>query len=102
MHKNTPPLPQPAGATCSNCGAAQSVSAPFCTACGAARRAATAGLSTGAKVISSLALGCGALFFGALGGCFFLMGADNGGITIAVTILVVLGFLVGIFLVLRK
>ena len=102
------PLPQPSGATCPNCGAAQEANAPRCTNCGAPLQAATAsaGLSTGAKVVASLALGCGALLFGAFGGCFIMLGLGDasglGWVTIAVTVLGVLAFLVGIFFVLRK
>ncbi len=104
----TPPLPQPGGATCPNCGAAQDANARLCTNCGAPLQAVTApaGLSKTAKVVSSLALGCGALFFGAFGGCFIMLGLGDasglGWLTIAVTVLGVLAFLVGIFFVLRK
>ena len=104
----TPPLPQPSGATCSNCGAAQDTGVPYCTNCGAPMRAVkpAAGLSKTAKVVSSIALGCGALFFGAIGGCFILLGLGDasglGWLTIGVTATIVLGFFVGIFFVLRK
>lgn len=104
----TPPLPQPSGATCPNCGAAQSASTKLCTNCGMGLRAATpsGSLSQSAKIISSLALGCGALMFGVLGGCFMMLGLGDtsglGWLTFAITALGVLGFLVGIFLILRK
>ena len=102
------PLPPPSGKTCPNCGAAQDANAPYCTNCGAPLRAATApgSLSQSAKIISSLALGCGALMFGACGGCFIMLGLGDasglGWLTIAVTALGVLAFLAGIFFVLRK
>lgn len=108
MNENTPPLPQPSGATCPNCGTAQSASALYCSNCGAPMNAATppGSLSQTSKTIASIALGCGALMFGAIGGCFALMGAGEGlgaiSLLIAIPALAALACLVGIFLVVRK
>ena len=102
------PLPQPSGATCPNCGAAQSADAPYCTNCGAPLRAAASGsMSGGAKTIASCALFFGALVFGGVGGCFALLGGAEGfdsafALFIIVPALACLACLVGIFLVLRK
>lgn len=84
MKETNSPLPQPSGATCPNCGAAQSTSALYCSNCGAPMSAATPShLSSSSKLIVSLALGFGALMFGAVGGCFvFLGGFDTSNITL--------------------
>ena len=101
----TPPLPQPGGATCPNCGAAQSADVAYCSNCGAPMTAATPSyLSPSSKLIISLALGFGALLFGALGGCFALMGGLDtssfnllGLVFVGVPILLALACIWGIF-----
>lgn len=109
MNENSP-LPQPSAATCPNCGAAQSASAIYCSECGTPMSAATPGyLSSSSKLIISLALGFGALMFGAVGGCFVLLGGvDSGNISlpglllVGVPVLLALACLWGIFKVQRK
>ena len=73
-----PPLPPPSGSICPNCGAAQSANVAFCTNCGAPLQAATSGASQTVKTLASVALGCGALAFGGLGGCLALIGVMGG------------------------
>ena len=111
MNENTPPLPQPSGATCPNCGAAQDDKAPFCTHCGAPLQAATPSkLSSGSKLALSLSLGCGALVFGAVGGCFAFLGRIEGGnsfdpailLFVGVPALLALACIWGIFKIQRK
>lgn len=79
MNENSP-LPPLGGATCPNCGAAQDANAPYCTNCGAPMQAATSpgSLSQTGKTLATLALGCGALLFGGLGGCLALIGVMGG------------------------
>ena len=109
MNENSP-LPQPSGATCPNCGAAQNAGVPYCANCGAPMRAATPSyLSSSSKTLISLALGFGALMFGAIGGCFvFLGGLDTstfnlwGLVLVGVPILLALACIWGIFKVRRK
>ena len=102
------PLPQPSGATCRNCGAAQSSDAPYCTQCGAPLRAAASGSMSGvAKAIAACALFFGAMVFGGIGGCFALVGGSNSfdstfALFIIVPALACVACLVGFFLVLRK
>ena len=110
MNETNSPLPQPSGATCPNCGAAQSATAPYCTNCGAPLRAATAsGLSTGSKIGLSIALGFGALMFGAVGACFVFLGGIEGGtmdwtflLFVGIPALLALACIWGIFRVQRK
>lgn len=110
MNEPNPPLPQPSGATCPNCGAAQSASAPYCTNCGAPLQTVAPGsLSRSSKVIISIALGFGALMFGAVGGCFVLLGGIEGGsmdwtflLFVGVPILAALACIWGIFKVQSK
>lgn len=107
----TPPLPQPGGATYANCGAAQNANTPYCTNCGAPMRAATSGtLSSASKIIISIALGFGALMFGAVGACFVFLGGIEGGnrfdptilLFVGVPTLLALACIWGIFRVQRK
>lgn len=106
----TPPLPQPSGATCPNCGAAQSASVPYCTHCGAPMGTATPGtLSSASKTIISIALGFGALMFGAVGACFVFLGGIEGGsmdwtflLFVGVPVLAALACIWGIFKVQSK
>ena len=78
MNSPNSPLPQPSGATCPNCGAAQSASASYCTNCGAPLNLGSGNsLSPASKIIVSLALGFGALLFGAFGACFALLGSEG-------------------------
>ena len=66
----TPPLPQPSGATCSNCGAAQAAGAKRCTQCGAALPAvAGSALPPALRVLLTIPLFLGAVGFGGLGAC---------------------------------
>ena len=111
MSENTPPLPQPSGATCPNCGAAQEAKAPFCTNCGALLQAATpsSSLSSVSKMWLSAGLGCGALLFGAVGGCFAFLGRIEGGsydptflLFIGVPFLLVIACIWGIFKIQRQ
>ena len=107
----TPPLPQPSGATCANCGAAQNANAPYCTNCGAPMQAATpsGSLSSASKIIMSIALGFGALMFGAVGACFVFLGGIEGGtmdwtylLFVGVPVVAAIACIWGIFRVQRK
>lgn len=107
MNETNSPLPPSGGAICPNCGATQNAGAPYCTSCGAELRPATPGpYSQSSKIIVSIALGFGALLFGAIGGCFALLG--GGGFELAfapfiiVPALAAIGCIWGIFRVLRK
>ena len=75
-------LPQPSGATCSNCGAAQAADSPYCTNCGAPLRVAKPN-SSAFKTVLSIALVFGALGLGALGGCLALIGVMGGDLSTA-------------------
>ena len=78
MNEN-PPLPQPSGATCPNCGAAQNAGVTYCTNCGVPLFPATkTGLSQTVKTVLSVVLSLAALGFGAFGSCFALLGALGG------------------------
>ena len=66
----TPPLPQPSGATCPNCGAAQSAGARVCSNCGAPLQSAKPSL--GRKILKwflTTLLSLTAAAFGAFGAC---------------------------------
>ncbi len=70
MNENLPPLPPPSGATCPNCGAAQTAGATICTHCGAPLQSARPSL--GRKVLKWLLttlLSLTAAGFGAFGAC---------------------------------
>ena len=84
----------------------QLASAPYCTHCGAPLQVATNSNSTTTKIIVAVALGFGALMFGAVGACFAFIGGGDFtsafGLFILLPALAVLGCLWGIYLVLRK
>ena len=105
------PLPQPGGATCPNCGAAQNAGAPYCTNCGAEMRVPTpSSLSKSSATILTIVLALGALMFGAIGGCFVLVSRVGGGggfnltlaLFIGVPLLAALACIWGIFRVQSK
>lgn len=110
MNETNSPLPQPSGATCPNCGAAQSAGTLYCSNCGAPMSAKTpSSMSSSSKLIVSLALGFGALMFGAVGGCFVFLGGVQGGpfdpmflLFVGVPALLALACLWGIFRVQRR
>ncbi len=110
MNEPISPLPQPSGATCPNCGAAQDASVLYCSNCGAPMSAATPShLSSSSKLIISIALGFGALMFGAVGGCFVLLGGIDGSsfsllglLFVGVPVLAALACIWGIFKIQRK
>ena len=102
------PPPTPPQKTCPNCGSMQLATAPYCTNCGAPLQAPKSSTSNATKIIVSLALGVGALMFGAVGACFIWIGVGSTGfdptfvLMVGVPALAALGCLVGIFLILRK
>ena len=70
MNENLPPLPPPMGATCPNCGAAQTADARICARCGAPMQSAKPSL--GRKVLKwvlTTLLSLTAVGFGAFGAC---------------------------------
>ena len=108
MNETSSPLPPPSGASCPNCGAAQSAGATYCTNCGAPLKVAPASLSRTSKIIFSIALGFGALMFGAVGACFVWLGGGAESFTSAFALFVIvpalaaLACLWGIFFIQRK
>lgn len=69
---NPTPLPNPSPYTCRNCGHSLEEWRDYCPNCGAPMRARPSSVG---GVLGSIFLGCGALAFGASGGCFLLFGA---------------------------
>ena len=80
QHPSEPPLPQPSGVTCFNCGAALPAGTTRCSNCGALlARPRVGGLSPGLKVVASVLLALAALGLGAFGSCaalFAVMGGE--------------------------
>lgn len=78
-HPGEFPLPQPSGATCPNCGAAQSAGTVRCSNCGAPMGApSSSGLSPAMKTVASVLLALAALGLGAFGSCLGIIGLVSG------------------------
>ncbi len=73
-----PPLPQPSGVTCPNCGAAQSAGTARCFHCGApiAPRQGSGFSALGAFLLS-LVLALVALGLGGIGSCMVILAASD-------------------------